>query len=462
MLFLDRPDAPNIIAPLNIYDPSTAPGAKVTYDDVLAFVESRLAVSETFRERLVRVPFDVDRPYWIRDPAFDLEYHIREIALPRPGTWRQLCTQVARIAARPLDLTRPPWELYFIDGVDGIDGVPTGSFATLIKLHHAAVDGVAGAELLSALHDQHPEQADLPASDGWEPEQPPSAAALLRRATVHAFTRPAGIVRSVGPLAGALRSRPKNAPSARSLVSATRFNGPVSPHRTFGGMAVPLSELKALRAPVPGSTVNDVALTIIGGAMKDYLVANGEAPEESLVALVPVSMRPTLAQSGVTKVEAAAGGNSFAMVAVSMATDVEDPVERLRVIQSSTEWAKDTAVSARALTDVSEALPGALLATAQRSVMRFLNQRGQALATHTTVTNVPGSQHPLYFCGAKALMMTGMPPAVNGQGLVQGLGSYDGTVTFFFTADRQMMPDPEVYEGCLAASLRALGGAVGV
>ena len=133
------------------------------------------------------MPFGLDRPYWVRDGDFDLEYHVREIALPRPGSWRQFCTQIARIHARPLDLSRPPWELYLIDGLDGIDHVPEGSIAVFLRVHHAAIDGVAGAEILTAIHTHEPDAPPPPPADGyeWEPDPIPNDAELLRLAAIH-------------------------------------------------------------------------------------------------------------------------------------------------------------------------------------------------------------------------------------------------------------------------------------
>lgn len=159
MVSLDTATAHNTIGIVGIYDPATRGGKPVGYEEALEYVRARLHVAESFRERLVHVPFGADRPWWIRDGDFDLEYHVRHIALPRPGSWRQLCTQIARIHARPLDLTRPPWELYLIDGLDGVEQLPDGAFAVFLRIHHAAIDGVAGAEILTAIHTHEPDGA---------------------------------------------------------------------------------------------------------------------------------------------------------------------------------------------------------------------------------------------------------------------------------------------------------------
>lgn len=466
MLFSDRPYAQNLIAPFGIYDPSTAPSGRFTFDEVLAFVEARLHISESFRERLVSVPLGLDRPYWIRDSDFDLEYHVRHLALPVPGDWRQFCTQIARICERPLDLSRPPWEMYIIEGLDSIEGVPQGSFAMVLKLHHAAVDGVAGAEMITVLHDTEPKQR-LPASItdaalSWNAEETPSTIELLVRAGVNAVTRPVAFAGNVIPavrgVASMLRTARGGGGSMAATITATRFNQNVSAHRVFGMSSFPLEHLKRIKNSIPDAKINDVALALVGGALRRYLDAKGELAGEPLIALMPISVRPTQTQRPKAgEVEAAPGGNRFAMTQISMATDVADPRQRLQFIRAATAAAKTAdAVAAKALTELSELLPGALMGSAQRAIVRNANRRGRAIGFHTIVTNVPGPQVPVYFCGARAVLMTGMAPIVDGMGLIHGVGSYNGDVPVCFTSDRAMMPDPEFYEECLNDSFAEL------
>ena len=463
MLMTDRPHAQNMICGLSIYDPSTAPGKSVTFDDIVALVASRLDVSDSFRETLVSVPFGLDRPWWMKDSNFDLEYHIRHIALPAPGNWRQLCTLVSRLGARPIDLSRPPWEFYVIEGLDAIDGVPTGSFALMTKLHHAAVDGVSGTEMMTAIHDHSPEPVPVQPSPPWAAEDRPSDLSLLSRAAAHALTRPVAfagfVVPAVRQIPGALRGGGARSPgSSPAMPAATRFNAAVSAHRSWGERQFTLAELKTIRGAVVGAKVNDVAIALVGGAMRRYLADKGELPQESLVAVMPISVRPTTVQERrPDEVEASAGGNRFAMTTVTMATDVDDPLERVAMIAAVTSTAKlNSAVGAQTLSQMSELVPGGLMGSVQRAVTRTVNRRGRAMGAHTLVTNVPGSQTPLYLCGARAVVMTGMPPIVDGMGLVNGVGSYNGNVNVCFTADREMMPDPEFYEDCLQASFDEL------
>jgi WS/DGAT/MGAT family acyltransferase len=459
MLAADTPHAQNMIAPLMCYDPATAPGGIVGYDDVVRFVESRLHISDSFRERLLRVPLELDRPYWLRDGDFDIEYHIRHLALPAPGDWRQLCTQVARVGAQPLDLTRPPWELYIIDGLDAIGGLPPGCFATLLKMHHAAVDGVAGAEIVAALHDLEPDADRPPPSGGWKPDSVPGSAELLRRATVHGIQQPVGALRTLAPAVRSLgatvgRMARRDTDSTTQLRTATRFNHTVGPHRVWGSSRTQFAELKKIRAAVPGASINDVALAVVGGAMRSYLLDKDELPDESLVALMPISVRPTHTQRASAgadlTIESAPGGNRFVMSAVSMATDVHDPIARIeRIVATTAKLKSQGAQSMSQMMDLAQAMPGNLTGTVQRALVRMINRAGRSLGVHTIVTNVPGPQAPMYFCGAKAVFMSGMAPVVDGMGLINAVGGYGGIVPICFTADRDMMPDPEFYEGCI-------------
>jgi WS/DGAT/MGAT family acyltransferase len=470
MLYADTRHAQNLIAPIGVYDPSTAPGGQVTFDQVLNYVRARLHVSDAFRERLVRVPLGLDRPVWIRDADFDLEYHVRELALPTPGDWRQLCTQIGRLGARPLDLTRPPWELYVIYGVDAVEGVPPGSFATLLKLHHAAVDGVAGAELVTALLQPSPD-AEPPAEpdSGWTPESTPSAVGMLVRAGVQTVLRPVTsgrmLLSAVGVAPRSVRNavRPPKGMMRIGPVTATRFNKPISPHRVWDMVRFELSDIKQIKNAVPGTSVNDVALTIVGGGLRKYLMDKGELPENSLMTVMPISVRPTLTQKAampeVSSGGERGGGNKFAMTMIPLGTDIADPLERLRTMRQTTSSAKEFGVDALKLVETTELIPGALYGTVQRAVTRVANAAGRSLGVHTIVTNVPGPRSPMYFAGARALITSGMAPVVDGMGLINGIASYVDDFSICWTAAREMMPDPDNYAAALRGEFEALRAA---
>ncbi len=198
-VYSESPHAPTHVTSILVYDQSTAPKGEVTFKGILEHLQQRVHLAHAFRRRLVRVPFDLDHPYWIEDGEFDLEYHVRHIALPKPGDWRQFCIQAARLHARPLDLSRPLWEMYVIEGLDGIDGLPRGSFGVVLKVHHAAIDGMAGVEMITAIHDQTPDaDPPPPPTVPWVPERVPSSAELLSRAGMNNLTRPAHFARVMG------------------------------------------------------------------------------------------------------------------------------------------------------------------------------------------------------------------------------------------------------------------------
>ncbi|MEM9225996.1 MAG: wax ester/triacylglycerol synthase domain-containing protein, partial [Pseudomonadota bacterium] len=194
-LSMERPHTPMHIGSVMIYDPSTAPGGFVRFKDILRFIDDRKHLSKTMRQKLVKVPLSIDYPYWMKDPDFDLEYHVRHIALPKPGDWRQLCIQAARIFARPLDLARPPWEMTVVEGLDAIEGVPKGSYAIVSKMHHAAIDGISGVDVMAATHTPFPSVAPPNEPDNWNPDKDPNKVRLFAKGYVRAWVNP---VRQVG------------------------------------------------------------------------------------------------------------------------------------------------------------------------------------------------------------------------------------------------------------------------
>ena len=173
------------------------PGGIVRHKDILRYVESRLHTSPIFRQKLVSLPLSLDYPYWVDDDRFDLEFHVRHIALPEPRDWRQLCILLARLHSRPLDMQRPPWEMYVVEGLDNVGGIPEGAFALISKYHHAAIDGVSGAELLAGLHSLSPEYIAEPEVKPWAPKSPPSMVELLARAAVNNVKTPFQLARAV-------------------------------------------------------------------------------------------------------------------------------------------------------------------------------------------------------------------------------------------------------------------------
>ena len=458
------------VASLGIYDPSTAPGGGVRFKDVLRHFTSRLEQFPQFRRRLATVPLSLDRPYWIEDSAIDVEYHVRHIALPHPGDWRQLCIQVARIHSRPLDRTKPLWEAYVIEGLHNVKDVPPGSFALYIKMHHAIVDGESGSEIMRALLSMSPEPADdvvLP--NRHAADRSPTGVELYSRAMVHGVQRlraMADLTRatarrliSIGPDAvEALRERAaENQRSVPALLLTrpgallpkmppeTRFTGEVSAHRVFEAVGLPLADFKAIRQQVGEATVNDMFLTVVGGAIREYLARKGELPQESLLAMMPMSLRGD--DKGGDR------GNQVAATVVSVHTDIADPVERLRAIREKANKAKELAgkLGKELMRDVLDVVPQALAATIAARVK--LPKMG------LVVSNVRGPDIPLYLAGARLVNYVPISIVLDGTGLNVTGFSYAGTMWICAVSCREMLPDPAHFAECLRSAFEKLKAA---
>jgi WS/DGAT/MGAT family acyltransferase len=439
---------------LHIYDPSTAPGGRVRFKGLLKYIESRLHLSPIFRQKLLRVPLDLDHPYWIEDERFDLEYHVRHIALPKPGDWRQFCIQASRIHARPLDMSRPLWELYLVEGLDTFLDLPADSFAILTKVHHAAIDVRGGAEITTLLHDTTPLPPHPEPPEPWFPESPPGSLSLLARAALHNLVQPLMVA---APLTRALRRiTPVVLGSLSELwlhperMPITRFNAEVSPHRVFETRRFTLDELRRIRALVPGATVNDAVLAVCGGALRRYLQTHDELPGPSLVAIAPVSIRNADASAGRQP-----SGLSF--LRVPLGTEIEDAVERLRSVRQHTVDADEIeqAVGAKELTDITKHAPAATLAVAARLLAGTSIGLGQrAPLASCTITNVPGPAIPLYLNGARMTYFSAIMPISDGMGLVFAVTSYDGKIIISPTSCREQIPDPEFFALCIRESFQ--------
>ena len=458
-VYLETPHTPMHIGSVAIYDPSTAPGGFVRFKDILRFIQARLSGARSFRQRLVRVPFDLDHPYWVEDPEFDIEYHVRHIALPKPGDWRQLCIQAARLHSRPMDLTKPLWEFTIVEGLDNIEGLPPGCFALVSKVHHAAIDGMSGVEMSAAVHSTDADVADPDFADTWRPDNMPQVADLLVRSYVNNLVQPMRALETIGrslPGVGRLANEVRKGDvSVRNTRPAprTRFNGKVGAHRVWDAVPFPLKEVRAIKDAVPGATVNDVILSIVGGGLRSYLQGKDGLPRDTLTAMAPISVRG--------EGEKAAMGNLVSAMVVGLGTQIEDPLERLRFVhaEATNSKAMTNAIGAKTLSDYSQLIPSGLAGLAARLYTRVGAANAHAPAYNCVVTNVPGARVPLYFCGARMVAMYGTGPVFDGMGLINPVYSYGDTIAVSFTADRDMMPDPDAYAAGLRAAFEALKAA---
>jgi diacylglycerol O-acyltransferase len=452
-LYLETANAPMHISGLCIYDQSTAPGGKVRFKDIIENTNNRILDIPIMTQKLVTVPMSLDHPYWVTDGAFDPEFHIRHIALPKPGDWRQLCILISRLHSRPLDRDRPLWELYIIEGLDNVEGVPKGSFAMFSKTHHAAIDGTSGMEMTAATHDLSPDYKRSHHPATIKVDNQPSSLELVLRSQLNNLRKPfhffsvarntvPGLAKAVAGLSRGNLTRVKNVPR-------TRFNGPVSPHRVFDAINVSLDDVKKIKNSVPGATVNDAAISIVGGALRKYLEAHKELPEQSLAAMAPINVRSDKDSSG---------GNVVATMTVQVRSDIANPKERLEAVHKGTSQAKEysNAIGAKAMTDYTQFIPSMLTAQAARLASRWGLANRMNPVFNCVITNVPGPPIPLYNTGAKMVANYGTGPVQDGLGLFHVIGSYCGQFVISATCDREMMPDPAFYRQCLQASFDEL------
>ncbi|NNC37154.1 MAG: wax ester/triacylglycerol synthase family O-acyltransferase [Hyphomonadaceae bacterium] len=449
---MEQADAPVHIGSIVIYDPSTAPGGFVRFKDILSFMESRLHLASTMRQKMVKVPFGIDYPYWVQDINFDLEYHVRHLALPKPGDWRQLCIQAARIFARPLDLDRPPWEITVIEGLDNVEGVPKGSYAMVSKVHHSAIDGVSGVDMMNALHTLTPSVEPPATVDEWRPESDPSQIGMFMRGYTRSLVNPwrqANAMRKSLPgLARATKGLIKKDFDFKAILETpkTRFNGTVSPHRMVGACTFPMEDIKLIRNLSPGSKLNDVMLSIVGGTMRNYLKSKNELPDTSCTAMAPISVR---AESEKNKL-----GNQVSAMFVPLGSHIANAAERMVYVHQETGKAKSftNALGARQTSEMAKLAPQPVMNIGASLFTKFKLADHIKPAINTVVTNVPGPPMPIYSAGAKMVGVYGMLCLVDGMRLGHIVQSYCDDVTLSFTADRSAVPDPDFYTQCMQKS----------
>lgn len=444
------------IGSVAIFDPSTAPDGIVRFKRIIQTINERAHLAPYLREHLVEVPFNADFPYWVRDASFDPEFHVRHMALPHPGDWRQLCIQVARLHSRPLDRTRPLWELYVIEGLDNVEGIPPGCFAFVSKTHHAAIDGATNNDVGTAMCDLTPEIRQVEGAEDWEADQPPTPFELSAMAVQRNLMRPLRYLeflqQSIPAWGKALEAAGSGALTPPPAVPRTRFNKVVSAHRVFDGTTFSLDEIKKIKNQF-GATVNDVVLAICAGALREYLRENDELPDQSLVSMCPINVRDPNEESEVA--------NQVVSMAVALHTDVEDAVERLQAIRESTRDAKHytRAIGAKTMMEVANFIPMDLAVLGSRVAAEQGLANFATPEFNTVITNVPGSPIPIYSNGARHVRGWGLGPCVDGNGLFHSVGSYCGELTVGITCCRVMMPDPSRYTELLDQSFKELQAA---
>jgi WS/DGAT/MGAT family acyltransferase len=433
-LYLETPSGHMHVAMVGIYETKTMPDG-YSFEAIREHIRSRLHKVPPFTRRLVEVPFQLHHPVWVEDPNFDIDYHVRRIGAPAPGGRRELGELAAQIASVPLDRTRPLWEAWVIEGLKH------DRFGFVVKVHHSAIDGASGAEIMTALYDMEPSPPAEEPREEPPPEHVPSDIELVGYAIASRMKRAVSMVPLLSRTAQSVTNVWRNRTDPEGKVGAvpltaprTPWNAAISPQRRVAFARIGLDEAKAVK-DVFGVKVNDVVLAVTAGALRRYLETHGGIPDDPLIAVCPISVR--------TEDEAGSHGNKVSAMFTSLATDIDDPIERLRAIVSVTEGAKreHNALGARMLTDWGEfAAPISFgLASRLYSSMRLADRHRPI--HNLVVSNVPGPPFSLYLAGAELVAAYPMGPIMEGAGLNATVLSYRDSIDFGFMACRELMPD---------------------
>jgi len=416
-------------------------GPEPPFADIVAMIESKLALVPRYRRVVRHVPFELGRPVWVDDPHFNIEYHLRHTALPSPGGEAELRKLVGRVMSQALDRSKPLWEIWVVEGLED------GHWALLSKTHHAMVDGVAGTDLLALMMDVSPETV-VPDPVGWQPDPAPSGMQLAARASVDLVRSPYEQLLAVRSAAAVprqaldqVREVVKGLSAMTGLVRRTpssSLNGPLGPHRRYAWASTNVNDIKVIRKGL-GGTFNDVILAAITNGFRELLLDRGESVDRVVRTLVPVSVRPRDDRG-----RAVGDGslqNKVSAMFADLPVSIDDATERLRAVSLQMEGLKESkqAVAGEALTSMSGFAPPMLLALGMRVSTRIPQHQ-----VNTVTTNVPGPQIPLYVCGRRMLKAFPYVPLGGHMRVGVAIFSYNGEVNFGVTGDFDTTPDLDV------------------
>ncbi|MEO0505895.1 MAG: wax ester/triacylglycerol synthase family O-acyltransferase [Bacteroidota bacterium] len=451
-LYAESPTSPMHIATLVVVEDS------LEFKDFKKIVASKLHLMPKFRQRLLNVPMNLDYPYWVDDPNFELDLHLHRMKLPDPSNWETLRRTTSRIFSAPLDLRRPLWSIHFIEGIDEIAQVPKGSVAIVSKVHHVMIDGNSGVGLMGILFDKDDKAKpiDLSKVKKFDPDPLPGDISLLLKSGYGFLKNPFKLPKTLAETAVAFiktktsktLSIQKEFTSARYPVPITIFNGNISPKRTWGTAILEFDRVNSLRKSTGGS-INDLILAFCAGAIRRYLQEREKLPLQPLVANVPISIRSENDKSH---------NNQIANMMIQLATHIDDPLERLEYIQEQTMLGKSRhkTMGAKTLSKMADAVPFGLANLAAGLYSKYNIKDLHRPPFNVTITNVPGPRNLLYLNGHKVVAMFGLTPVVDGFGLIIAAFSYNGVISITTTSDAKTMPDAYVFSRYIRESANEL------
>ena len=452
-IYLEADHSPMHIGGVYLIDAKDCPDS-FSYHTVFSHIESRLRCSRIFRQRLVEVPLGLSHPYWINDPDFDLAHHLPWLHLPSPGGKKELMQLSARIFERTLDRKRPLWDMSFVDGLNIVPGFEKGSFAIITRVHHAAVDGVSGVELMGALLDVSPRPRVIEGEDEWHPEQPSDVASMVVNAYSKIGQKSQALGKLLGEVAegavrlyGAGKVKKINPPPSPLSAPLSILNRPVSSSRTYWGVEFKLDRIRKICVAARGTTVNDVVLALCSAGLRNYMLERDVLPDKPLIAMVPISVRERGGKEDM--------GNQGSAMLVGLASDIADPVQRLFQISRNAQGSK-TVASVLPANRLIEFVPSEALAAVTRLYTQTRLGGRHRPFFNLIITNVPGVKVPLYLAGAKLTQQMGMAPIIDGLGLTIVVLSYAGRISLGLTSCYSVVPDPDRLGAMLENALHEL------
>ncbi len=456
-LYLETSKTPMHVAGLYILGPSEA-GKAFEIEAFRAFIQSRLQVARIFRQKIVSAPFALSHPYWVEDEAFDLDKHLTHLTLPAPGDQHMFLEMVQPLFEKKLHRDRPLWEMYVIEGFQD-KAYPAGSVGVLVKVHHAAIDGGSGAEIMEAFYDASPLPRKMP-PDTWKPEPTPTGWALAQMSMFKSmWTKPLqanyflldSLQRTLIQKENMPTHKEVSPPIALMSAPYTILNTEISEKRVFDGITVPLAEIQKIKNAFEGLKLNDVLLSVCAGAVRRYLDFCAALPKESLVAMCPKSVRPSQEKGKL--------GNRVSAMLVSLATDEPDPVQRLLRIHKHSISAKVHS-SVIHLDEVINLSPSGLTSAVAHLYQSLKISKLHQPFCNLTITNVIGPPMPLYMNGSKLLNNYGLGPITDGMGLLIALFTYNQQVMISATSCPHIISDMGLLMQFISEEIAALQQAV--
>lgn len=436
-LYMETPSMHSHVVGTLILDPSTAP-TDFTFERITQLLRERIHLLEPFRRRLAWVPFNISHPVWVEDPDFDLEAHMHRTTVRAPGSMHELAEIVGDIASRPLDRSRPLWECWVIEGL------ASGEVAMVTKMHHSAIDGVTGADLMAHLFDLEPDAPPpAPPEEDWQPDEVPSDLELAASALRHVMGNPVRMAKVLRNTVGSVidvvqqqRGRAEDdgpSPAMPFQAPRVRWSAAITPHRVVAFGKAALDDMRVVKSTF-GTTVNDVVLAASTMTLRRYLAAHDDLPDVPLVCSVPVSVHGQSTSEGT---------NQVSTMFVRLPVQLEDPIEILRTINAETKAAKviQNAIGADTLQDFAQFVPPAVFNRAMRLYSSWNLADHHRPIHNLVVSNVPGPPIPLYAAGAQVKGVFPFGPLLEGAGLNLTILSNMGHVDFGVVACKELVPD---------------------